>query len=69
MGVPEGEDFASYEMEIPVSVVDLKPIMGGPRTMTAYMTTKLAADQISAIEQRCTLKFPTDLMLFLTCNA
>ncbi|MHC8370409.1 hypothetical protein ACYZT2_06265 [Pseudomonas sp. MDT1-85] len=28
MVVPEGEDFASYEREIPVSVEDLKPIMG-----------------------------------------
>ncbi|MHC8355680.1 DUF7683 domain-containing protein [Pseudomonas sp. LB3P81] len=69
MGVPEGEDFASYEMEIPVSVADLKPIMGWVKDDDCVYDYQLTTDQIRAIEQLCSLKLPTDLMLFLTCSA
>lgn len=69
MGVPEGEDFASYEREIPVSVEDLKPIMGWAKDDGCVYDYRLTAEQINAIEQLCSLKLPTDLMLFLKCNA
>ncbi|MDI3271083.1 DUF7683 domain-containing protein [Pseudomonas sp. MDT1-16] len=69
MGVPEGEDFASYEKEIPVSVEDLKPILGWAKDDDCVYDYRLTAEQINAIEQLCSLKLPTDLMLFLTGNA
>ncbi|VVM58647.1 hypothetical protein PS662_01191 [Pseudomonas fluorescens] len=69
MGVPEGEDFATYEMEILVSVADLTPIMGWAKDDDCVYDYHLTADQISAIEQLCALKLPTHLMLFLTCSA
>jgi len=69
MGVPEGEDFASYELEIPVSVADLKPIMSWAKDDDCVYDYHLTAEQISAIEKLCALKLPSDLMLFLTCSA
>ncbi|MHC8368447.1 DUF7683 domain-containing protein [Pseudomonas sp. ZT5P21] len=69
MGVPESEDFATYEMEIAVSVEDLNPIRGWAKDDECVYDYQLTADQISAIEQLCSLKLHTDLMLFLTCSA
>lgn len=69
MGVPQGEDFASYEKEIPVSVEDLKPIMGWEKDNDFVYDYRLTAEQITAIEQLCSLELPKDLELFLTCNA
>jgi hypothetical protein len=69
MGVPQGEDFASFEKEIPVSVADLKPIMGWVKDDDCVYDYRLTAEQISAIEQLCSLELPKNLELFLTCNA
>lgn len=69
MGVPQGEDFASFEKEIPVSVADLKPIMGWVKDEDCVYDYRLTVEQISAIEQLCSLELPKDLELFLTCNA
>lgn len=69
MGVPQGEDFASFEKEITVSVADLKPIMGWVKDDDCVYDYRLTAEQISAIEQLCSLELPKDLELFLTCNA
>lgn len=69
MGVPQGEDFASFEKEIPVSVADLKLIMGWVKDDDCVYDYRLTAEQISAIEQLCSLELPKDLELFLTCNA
>jgi hypothetical protein len=69
MGVPEGEDFASYEKEIPVSVEDLKPIMGWEKDDDFVYDYRLTLEQITAIEQLCSLELPKNLELFLTCNA
>jgi hypothetical protein len=69
MGVPQGEDFASFEKQIPVSVADLKPIMGWVKDDECVYDYRLTAEQISAIEQLCSLELPKDLELFLTCNA
>jgi hypothetical protein len=68
MGVPAGEDFASYEKEILVSVQDLKPIMGWVKDDDCVYDYQLTADQINAIEQLCSLELPKNLELFLTCN-
>ncbi|MHC8383498.1 DUF7683 domain-containing protein [Pseudomonas sp. LB3P14] len=68
-GVSEGEDFASYEKEIPVSVEDFKPIMGWAKDDDCVYDYWLTAEQINAIEQLCSVELPTDLMLFITCNA
>lgn len=69
MGVPEGEDFASYEKQISVSVADLKPIMGWEKDEDCLYDYQLTAEQITAIEQLCSLELPKDLELFLTCYA
>lgn len=69
MGVPEGEDFASFEKEIPASVADLKLIMGWEKDDDYVYDYPLTSKQISAIEQLCSLELPRDLELFLTCNA
>ncbi|VVN92298.1 hypothetical protein [Pseudomonas fluorescens] len=69
MGVPQGEDFASFEKEIPVSVADLKPIMGWVKDDDCVYDYRLTAEQISAIEQLCSLELPKNFELFLTCNA
>ena len=69
MGVPEGEDFASFEKEIPVSDADLKLIMGWEKDDDYVYDYRLTSEQISAIEQLCSLELPRDLELFLTCNA
>lgn len=69
MGVPEGEDFASFDKEILISVADLKPIMGWEKDDDYVYDYRLTSEQISAIEQRCSLALPRDLELFLTCTA
>lgn len=69
MGVPDGEDFASFEKEIPLSVADLKPIMGWEKDGDHVYDYRLTSEQISAIEQRCSLELPRNLELFLTCSA
>ena len=69
MGVPDGEDFASFEKEIPVSAADLKPIMGWAKDDDCIYDYRLTLEQISAIERLCALELPRHLELFLTCNA
>jgi hypothetical protein len=69
MGVPQGKDFASFEKEIPVFIADLKAIMGWVIDDDCVYDYRLTAEQISAIEQLCSLELPKDLELFLTCNA
>ena len=69
MGVPEGEEFASFEKEIPVSVADLNLIMGWEKDDDYVYDYRLTSEQISAIEQLYSLELPRDLELFLTCNA
>ena len=69
MGVPKGVDFASFEKEIPVSVADLKAIMGWEKDGDYVYDYRLTSEQISAIEQLCSLELPRDLELFLTYNA
>lgn len=69
MGVSDGEDFASYEKEIPASVEDLKAIMGWAKDEDCVYDYRLTAEQINAIEQLCSLELPKNLELFLTCNA
>lgn len=39
MGVPEGEDFPSFEKEIPIEFTDLALIMGGRMKKTHCMIT------------------------------
>ena len=51
MGVPDGEDFASFEKEIPVSAADLKPIMGWAKDDDCIYDYRLTLEQISAIER------------------
>lgn len=69
MGVPEGEDFASYEKNISASVNDLKPIMGWAKDDDYMYDYRLTAEQINAIEKLCSLELPKDLELFLTCSS
>ncbi|ROM90792.1 hypothetical protein [Pseudomonas brassicacearum] len=69
MGVPEGEDFASFEKELPVSVAELKPIMGWAADGDCVYDYRLTPEQISAIEQLCSLELPRNLELYLTCSA
>lgn len=68
-GVPQGEDFASYEKEVPASVGDLKSIMGWVKEEDCVYDYRLTAEQIRAIEQLYSLELPKDLELFLTCHA
>ncbi|AZC51616.1 hypothetical protein HUS91_34040 [Pseudomonas chlororaphis] len=69
MGVPEGEDFATFSKVLPVSVADLKPIMGWATDDDCVYDYQLTLEQISAIEQLCSLELPKNLELFLTCSA
>ncbi|WP_122206781.1 hypothetical protein [Pseudomonas viridiflava] len=68
MGVPHGEDFASYEKEIPASAADLKSLMGWVKDDDCVYDYRLTDQQISAIEQLYSLELPKNLELFLTCH-
>ncbi|WP_296257908.1 MULTISPECIES: DUF7683 domain-containing protein [unclassified Pseudomonas] len=69
MGVHDGEDLASFEKEILVSVDDLKTIMGWEKDDDYVYDYRLTSEQISAIEELCSFMLPRDMELFLTCNA
>ena len=44
-------------------------IMGWEKDDDYVYDYRLTSEQISAIEQLCSLELPRDLELFLTCNA
>lgn len=69
MGVVEGEEFASFEKAVPASLDDLKSVMGWVNDDDHFYDYRLTSEQVRAIEQLCGFKLPSDLELFLTCNA
>jgi hypothetical protein len=68
MGVRDGEDFASYEKTLPILSDDLAVLMGWESREDYVYDYKLTKNQISAIEQACSISFPNDLTLFLTSS-
>lgn len=69
MGVPKGEDFPSFEAEIPITLPELTKIMGWADEGDCIYDYRLTAQQITEIESVCSLALPKDLDLFLTCSA
>ncbi|RON55036.1 hypothetical protein [Pseudomonas frederiksbergensis] len=66
MGVPKGEDFPSFEKQIPITTIELKLIMGWVNDEESFHDYRLTELQIVRIEKACSLELPRDLDLFLT---
>jgi phage protein D len=68
MGINEGDDFASYEHELPIKSEELAVLMGWKDQEDYVYDYQLTKEQITAIEQACSVSFPSDLILFLTTS-
>jgi hypothetical protein len=68
MGIYEGDDFASYENVLPIKSEELAVLMGWKDQEDYVYDYPLTKDQITAIEQACSVSFPSDLILFLTTS-
>lgn len=68
MGVPKGEDFPSFEKQLPITTTELKSIMGWEKEEDSLHDYRLTEHQIIGIEEACSLEFPKDLELFLTSH-
>ncbi|KAA0996738.1 hypothetical protein FQ192_02925 [Pseudomonas sp. ANT_J12] len=66
MGVPKGEDFPSFEKQIPITTIELQLIMGWVSDEESFHDYRLTESQILKIEKACSLELPKDLDLFLT---
>lgn len=66
MGVPEGEDFPSFEKEIPIAFTDLALIMGWKNEEDPLHDYVLTEQHITAIEKACVIELPKNLDFFLT---
>ncbi|MGE8067822.1 hypothetical protein [Pseudomonas sp. NPDC089569] len=66
MGVKKGEDFFSYEKQIPVATEELKVIMGWKSDEDSLHDYKLTENQIIDIEIACSIELPRHLVLYLT---
>jgi hypothetical protein len=67
-GVPSGEDFPTYEQELPLSLDDLTIIMEWTDDDHVF-DFRLTAQQIKDIQDMSSIKFPEDLDLYLSCNS
>ena len=68
MGIYEGDDLASYENVLPIKSEELAVLMGWKDQEDYVYDYQLTKDQITAIEQACSVSFPSDLILFLTTS-
>jgi hypothetical protein len=68
MGIYEGDDFASYENVLSIKSEELAILMGWKDQEDYVYDYQLTKDQITAIEQACSVSFPSDLILFLTTS-
>jgi len=68
MGVLPNEDFASFELELPLSTQDLMEIMGWEKLEDCVFDYQLTKEQILKIEEASALELPTHLDLFLTSH-
>lgn len=66
MGVSEGEDFPSFEKEIPIELTDLALIMGWKNEEDPLHDYLLTEQHITAIEKACVIELPKNLDFFLT---
>jgi len=66
MGVPEGEDFPSFEKQIPIALKELSLIMGCTKDEDPLHDYLLTEQHLTAIEKACSIKLPANLNFFLT---
>ncbi|MBT2338693.1 MULTISPECIES: hypothetical protein [Pseudomonas] len=66
MGVVDGEDFASYEIKLPIESKDLAKIMNWVQEEDYLYDYRLDKAQIEALEEACSIELPRNLVLFLT---
>ncbi|MGH8328881.1 MAG: pyocin S6 family toxin immunity protein [Pseudomonas fluorescens] len=68
MGVPKGEDFPSFEKQIPIATTELRLIMGWENDEDLLHDYRLTGQQILGIEKACAMELPKHLDLFLTSH-
>ena len=68
MGVPKGEDFPSFEKQIPIATTELKLIMGWANDEDPLHDYRLTDQQVLGIEKACAMELPKNLELFLTSS-
>lgn len=66
MGVPEGEDFPTFEKEIPIALTELALIMGWKNDEDPLHDYLLTTQHIAGIEKACSMDLPKHLNFFLT---
>ncbi|UVL83353.1 hypothetical protein LOY35_24765 [Pseudomonas sp. B21-028] len=68
MGVVDGEDFASYEIALPIESKDLAKIMDWIKEEEYLYDYQLDKAQIEALEEACSIELPRNMVLFLTSS-
>jgi len=68
MGVPKGEDFPSFEKQIPIALTELSLIMGWKKDEDPLHDYLLTEQHITAIEKVCLIDLPRNLIFFLTSS-
>jgi hypothetical protein len=69
MGVQPDDDFPCFEKKLPISTIDLVPIMGWQNDNDCVFDYHLTKQQIRDIQKLCSLELPEHLELFLITDA
>lgn len=69
MGFRPDDDFPCLEKNLPISTIDLVPIMGWQNDNDCVFDYRLTEQQVRDIERSCSLKLPEHLELFLITDA
>jgi len=68
MGVIEGDDFASWELDLRIGSADLAEIMGWVRREEYLYDYELTESQAKALEKFCLIALPRGLLFYLTTS-
>jgi hypothetical protein len=69
MGFQPDDDFPCLEKNLPISTIDLVPIMGWQNDNDCVFDYHLTEQQICDIETSCSMELPKHLELFLITDA
>jgi len=68
VGYPHDSEFPVYRQDLPISIANLKRIMGWTEDDECVFTYKLNSEQISHIESAVGIVLSKEYELFLDCD-